>query len=170
MKATAEVILILFSIAALAGARIGQPRPEATLDEDASAALNALFQRSPSPSRSPRSPRACWYFRTFDRLAVLVGVHPQGRMLATRSSSHYRIDGVIAGLEAGGQSYAYEVFFMSDKAWRAAQRARLQRRRLSQHRLRRRGLAKEFTTTTPRPSLRLRVQPEGLIGASCCRA
>jgi lipid-binding SYLF domain-containing protein len=29
---------------------------------------------------------------------------------------HYRVDGLLAGLEAGAQSYGYGMFFMSDKA------------------------------------------------------
>jgi lipid-binding SYLF domain-containing protein len=169
MKQLPKFILILLSIAALAGARIGQAAPaEATLDEDASAALNALFQRSPDAKPLAEIAKGVLVFPNIDRLAVLVGVQSgKGAMLANgKVVGHYRIDGVIAGLEAGGQSYAYAVFFMSDKALESLHSA---------HGFNvgagpsivfvDAGLAKEFTTTTAQADVFGYVfNQKGLIG------
>jgi len=118
MKQLQKFILILLSIAALAGARVAQAAPTDSLDQDARAALNTLYAKSPAAKALGEKAKGVLVFPNIDRLAVLVGVQSgKGAMLANgKVVGHYRIDGVIAGLEAGGQSYAYAMFFMSDTA------------------------------------------------------
>ena len=118
MKQLQKFSLILLSIAALAGARIAQAAPADSLDQDARAALNALYAKSPAAKALGEKAKGVLVFPNIDKVAVLVGVQSgKGAMLADgKIAGHYRIDGVIAGLEAGGQSYAYAMFFMSDKA------------------------------------------------------
>jgi len=127
MKQLQKFILILLSIAALAGARIAQAAPaDPTLDKDASAALKALYDRSPAAKALGEKAKGVLVFPSIDKLAVLVGVQSgKGAMFANgKVVGHYRIDGVLAGLEAGGQSYAYAMFFMSDKALKNLQSTR----------------------------------------------
>ena len=151
MKQLQKFILILLSLAALAGARVAQAAPADSLDQDARAALNTLYAKSPAAKALGEKAKGVLVFPNIDKVAVLVGLQSgKGAMFADgKIAGHYRIDGVIAGLEAGGQSYAYAVFFMSDKALESLHSA---------HGFNvgagpsivfvDAGLAKEFTTTT----------------------
>lgn len=118
MKQLQKFTLILLSIAALAGARIAQAAPEKALEQDARAALNALYESSPAAKALGEKAKGILVFPDIRKAAFIVGAQSgPGVMLAGgRTVGHYRADGVLAGLEAGAQSYAYAVFFMSDKA------------------------------------------------------
>jgi lipid-binding SYLF domain-containing protein len=108
-------ILILLSIAALTGARIAQA---ASVDADARAALSALYEKSPAAKALGEKAKGILVFPQIGKVAVLVGAQSgQGAMFTDGEiAGHYRVDGVLVGLEAGGQSYAYAMFLMSDKA------------------------------------------------------
>jgi len=154
MKQLHKFIFIFLSIAALVGARVAQAEPaEATLDKDASAALNALYERWPEAKALGEKAKGVLVFPNVDRVAVLVGLQSgNGAMFADgKVVDHYRIDGVSAGLEAGGQSYAYAMFFMSDKALESLHSAHGFDIGASPNIvILDAGLAKEFTATTAR--------------------
>lgn len=115
VKRVLKSILILFSIATLTGARIAQA---GSVDTDAPAALSALYEKSPAARALGEKAKGILVFPQIDKAALLVGGQTgQGAMFANGEIvGHYRADGVLFGLEAGGQSYAYAMFFMSDKA------------------------------------------------------
>ena len=118
MKQLLKSLLVLFSLAALAGARIAQAAPADSVDADARAALSELYAKNSAAKALGEKARAILVFPQIDKVAVLLGVQSgEGAMFANGDIvGHYRADGVVAGLEAGGQSFAYAVFLMSDKA------------------------------------------------------
>ena len=107
--------LILIVLASLGMARVALAQP---LDKDASAALNALYEQSPAAKALGAKAKGILVFPVIRKAAILVGGQSgKGVMFYDgKAVAHYRADGVLVGLEAGAQSFAYVLFFMSDKA------------------------------------------------------
>ena len=113
MKQLLKLIFVL--VAGLAIARVAAAQ---SLDKDASAALNALYKSTPAAKALGAKAKAILVFPDIKKAAVLIGGQTgQGAMFVDgKVVGHYRADGVLAGLELGAQSFAYVMFFMSDKA------------------------------------------------------
>jgi lipid-binding SYLF domain-containing protein len=113
MKKLYRLILIV-----LASTGIAQAAPAEPLEQDARAALKSLYESSPGAKALGEKAKGILVFPDIRKAAFIVGAQTgPGVMLAgSRVAGHYRADGVLAGLEAGAQSYAYAMFFMSDKA------------------------------------------------------
>ena len=97
---------------------IAHAAPENALDQDARAALNALYESSPAAKALGEKAKGILVFPDIRKAAFIIGAQSgQGAMFANgKITGHYRADGLLAGLEAGAQSFAYVMFFMSDKA------------------------------------------------------
>ena len=108
-------LFVFILLASLGIARVAAAEP---LDQDARAALNALYKSSPGAKALGDKAKAVLVFPDIKKAAVLVGGQTgQGTMFANgKVVGHYRADGVLAGLELGAQSFSYVMFFMSDKA------------------------------------------------------
>ena len=104
----------------LAGIGIAHAAPEQPLEQDARAALNALYESSPGAKALGEKAKGILVFPDIRKAAFIVGAQSgQGVMFANgKVSGHYRADGGLVGLEAGAQSFAYVMFFMSDSALR----------------------------------------------------
>ena len=106
-------LLILLSIAALTGVRVAQAS-----DAGARAALSSLYAKSPAAKALGEKAKGILVFPQVGKVALLVGAQTGPGVMFTDGeiAGHYRLDGVLVGLEAGAQMYAYVVFLMSDKA------------------------------------------------------
>ena len=113
MKQLLNFVLVLLAGLGIAGVAAAQ-----SLDKDASAALNALYKSTPAAKALGAKAKAILVFPDIKKAAVLIGGQTgQGAMFVDgKVVGHYRADGVLAGLELGAQSFAYVMFFMSDKA------------------------------------------------------
>ncbi len=113
MKQLLKTILFLLASLGIAGAAAAQ-----SLDKDAAAALDALYKTSPAAKALGEKAKGILVFPDIKKAAVLVGAQTgKGAMFADgKAVGHYRADGVLVGLEAGAQTFAYAMFFMSDKA------------------------------------------------------
>jgi lipid-binding SYLF domain-containing protein len=113
MKQLLNVVLVLLAGLGIAGVAAAQ-----SLDKDASAALNTLYKSTPAAKALGAKAKAVLVFPDIKKAAVLIGGQTgQGAMFVDgKVVGHYRADGVLAGLELGAQSFAYVMFFMSDKA------------------------------------------------------
>lgn len=121
LKIHALILVLLTSIG------IAQAAPAAgALDDDARAALNALYETSPGARALGEKAKAILVFPDIRKAAFLLGVQSgQGVMFANgKVNGHYSADGVLGGVEAGVQSFAYAVFFMSDAALKNLQRTK----------------------------------------------
>ena len=113
------VILILALVAAtLAGLRTAYAAPAQSIDQDAQAALEALYAGSPGAKALGAKAKAVLVFPDIHKAGFIVGAQfGNGVMLKNgKAIGYYNVNGVLAGLEAGAQSFAYAVFFMSDAA------------------------------------------------------
>jgi lipid-binding SYLF domain-containing protein len=112
LKVHTFILIFLTSIG------IAHAAPENALDQDARAALNALYESSPAAKALGEKAKGILVFPDIRKAAFIIGAQSgQGAMFANgKITGHYRADGVLAGLEAGAQSFAYVMFFMSDKA------------------------------------------------------
>jgi lipid-binding SYLF domain-containing protein len=110
-------VLLLLATIGLAGLRPAYAA-SAQLDKDAQTALDALYAGSPAAKALGDKAQAILVFPSIHKAAVLVGAQSgDGAMFKDGSVvGHYRVDGLLAGLEAGAQSFGYAMFFMSDAA------------------------------------------------------
>jgi lipid-binding SYLF domain-containing protein len=90
----------------------------AQLNADGKAALNRLYAQSSKASRYGRSARAILVFPKIVKAGLVVGGQGgEGVLLVRgRATGYYKISAVSYGLQAGGQSFSYALFFMNDKA------------------------------------------------------
>lgn len=88
------------------------------IDEQARAALASLYQSSPAAKALGEGAKAVLVFPDIHKAAFVIGAqYGDGVLFRDRKvSGHYRVNGVLAGLEAGAESHAHALFFMSDAA------------------------------------------------------
>ena len=110
--------VLLLATVALATTRMTYAAPAKGVDEEATKALNALYESTPAAKALGDKAKAVLVFPNVRRGALLVGGQGgHGAMFKDgKIVGHYNIGGVVAGLEAGAQTFSYAVFFMSDAA------------------------------------------------------
>jgi lipid-binding SYLF domain-containing protein len=118
LRFEALVLMLVLATLALTGPRSAYAAPAQGIDRDAQAALHALYASSPAAKALGAKARAILVFPNIHKAAFIVGAQSgDGAMFKNGSViGHYRVDGVLAGLEAGAQSFGYAMFFMSDAA------------------------------------------------------
>jgi len=92
--------------------------PAAQLNADGQAALNRLYSQSDRARRYARDARAILVFPKIVKAGLLIGGQGGEGVLFIRGrpTAYYKISALSYGLQAGGQSFSYALFFMNDKA------------------------------------------------------
>lgn len=118
LRIQAFVLTFLVAVTTLASLRAAHAEPALSLDGDAKRALNALYQSSPAAKALGVNAKAILVFPSIQKIGLILGFQfGEGAMFRNGSViDYYRVDGVLGGLEAGIQSFAYAVFFMSEAA------------------------------------------------------
>jgi lipid-binding SYLF domain-containing protein len=111
----------LFLIFLVALTALGSLRPALAVqsrEQEAKAALNALYETSPAARALGARARAILVFPEIRKGGfILGGQFGHGVLLKNdKVVARYDVDGVLFGVEAGAQTFAYAVFFMSDAA------------------------------------------------------
>jgi lipid-binding SYLF domain-containing protein len=90
----------------------------AQLNANGQAALSRLYSQSPRAVRYSRDARAILVFPKIVKAGFMIGGQGGEGVLFVhgRPTSYYKISAVSYGLQAGGQSFSYALFFMNDKA------------------------------------------------------
>jgi len=113
------LIWITGSLAALA-AVVSAAAPAAAqgVDEDATAALNALYRTTPAAKTLAKTAKGILIFPKIVKAGFVVGAqYGQGTLLkAGRPAGHYNIAAGSYGFQAGVQGFSYAMFFMTDSA------------------------------------------------------
>lgn len=109
------LVLVVSALTRLPAAYAASTRP---LDEQAKAALASLYQSSPAAKALGEGAKAVLVFPDIHKAAFVIGAQYGDGVLFRdgKVSGHYRVRGVLAGLEAGAESHAYALFFMSEAA------------------------------------------------------
>jgi lipid-binding SYLF domain-containing protein len=120
------ILILLLATTALLGLRIAQAAPAQAIDQDAKSALDALYASSPAATALGAKAKAILVFPDIHKAGFIVGAQSgDGVMFENgRIVGHYRVDGLLAGLEVGVQKFAYTMFFMSDGAVKAMRTAK----------------------------------------------
>jgi len=107
-----------FILICLTSMGIAHAAPVEPLDQDARTALNALYDSSPAAKALGEKAKGVLVFPNVRKAAIILGgQYGEGAMFANGDIvGHYGVNGVLAGLELGAQSFAYAMFFMSDAA------------------------------------------------------
>lgn len=87
------------------------------VDADVKASLEALYQESPTAQALGKNAKGILVFPNVVKAGLVVGGQTgEGALLKQgKVVGHYKTSAVSVGLQAGAQSYAYAIFFMSDK-------------------------------------------------------
>jgi len=117
-KALLAVCLFFLAAVAVLGARAAHAASAKDIDQEATAALNALYAKSPGARALGEKAKAVIVFPTVYKAAlVLGGQGGNGAMFQDgRIVGHYNIGGAAIGLEGGAQTYSYALFLMTDEA------------------------------------------------------
>ena len=100
------------------GAQAAYAATAAELNTSGQSALNRLYAQSGKAAALGRSARAILVFPKIVKAGFVVGGQGGEGVLFVqgRPVGYYRISAVSYGLQAGGQSYSYALFFMNQKA------------------------------------------------------
>jgi len=87
------------------------------LDQDAEAALNALYGHSPGAKALGDKAKGILVFPNVTRAGFIVGGQGGDGVLFQKGKpvAHYNTGAASVGLQAGIQSYGYALFFMTDE-------------------------------------------------------
>lgn len=90
----------------------------AGLAADGRTALNALYANSTKATRFGKTAVAILVFPKIIKAGLLIGGQGGEGVLFVhgKPTAYYKIGAVSYGLQAGGQSFSYALFFMNDKA------------------------------------------------------
>lgn len=90
----------------------------AQLNANGRAALSRLYAQSSKASALGRSAQAILVFPKIVKAGLVIGGQGGEGVLFVhgRPTSYYKISAVSYGLQAGGQSFSYALFFMNNKA------------------------------------------------------
>ena len=90
----------------------------AELNRDGKAALNRLYGQSDRARRYARDARAILVFPKIVKVGLVVGGQGGEGVLFVggKPQGYYKIGAASFGLQAGGQSFSYALFLMTDKA------------------------------------------------------
>ena len=90
----------------------------AELNSAGKAALSRLYSQSTKATRFSQGARAVLVFPKIVKAGFMIGAQGGEGVLFVggRPTAYYKISAVSYGLQAGGQSFSYALFFMNDKA------------------------------------------------------
>ena len=90
----------------------------AKIAADAQAALGTLYEKTPSAKTLGQRATAILVFPEVTKAGFVVGgQHGDGALFKGGTAvAYYKTTGASVGLQAGAQTYAYALFFMSEKA------------------------------------------------------
>jgi len=112
----ALLLTFLVAVTALGGLRSALAAP--SREKEAKAALDALYETTPAAKALGAKAKAILVFPDIRKGGfILGGQFGEGVLLKNgKLAGRYRVEGLLVGLEAGAQSFAYTIFFMSDAA------------------------------------------------------
>jgi lipid-binding SYLF domain-containing protein len=97
----------------------------AELNASGKAALNRLYSQSNRAVRYSKDARAILVFPKIVKVGLMIGGQGGEGVLFVhgKPAGYYKIGAASFGLQAGGQSFSYALFFMNDKALQYLQRS-----------------------------------------------
>jgi lipid-binding SYLF domain-containing protein len=89
-----------------------------SIDHAAQAALEDLYVSSPGAKALGAKAKAILVFPDVHKAGFIIGAQSGDGVLIEggKTTGRYRVDGLLAGLEAGVQTFSYSLFFMTDEA------------------------------------------------------
>jgi lipid-binding SYLF domain-containing protein len=90
----------------------------ASLDAEATAALNALYKKYPSAQTLSNDAKAIVVFPSITKAGLGIGGETGNGVMRVKGKTvgYYNNSGVSSGLQIGAQKYGYALFLMTDKA------------------------------------------------------
>lgn len=113
-----NVWISLLAGLALLGAGAASAATATAIDEDVKAALVTLYQESPTAKALGERSKGILVFPNMVKAGFVVGAQTgDGALLKNgKRVGFYNSSALSVGMQAGAQSYAFAIFFMSDKA------------------------------------------------------
>ena len=125
VKRVALIGILVSTAVALAG-RATTAADKAELSRDAQAALQSLYEKVPAAKAIGAQSLAILVFPKVTKAGLMVGGQGGDGALIKGGNAvaYYRTSGASFGLQAGGQTYGYAMFFMNEKALSALDAAK----------------------------------------------
>ena len=125
MKRVALIGILVSTAVAMAG-RSTTAADKAELSRNAQAALQALYAKVPAAKAIGAKSVAILVFPKVTKAGLMVGGQGGDGALIKGGNAvgYYRTSGASFGLQAGGQTYGYAMFFMNEKALSALDAAK----------------------------------------------
>jgi len=116
-------VVVMMSVVGLRPALAADPK---TIDDDALAALNALYSHKPKAREIAKQAEGILIFPSIAKAGFILGAEYGDGVLIQygETTANYNIAAVSFGLQAGVQSFAYVMFMMSDKSMKHLNRGR----------------------------------------------
>lgn len=117
-----KAILLALACSALAalgpGAAVAASDSKEAIDKEVKGALNTLYEKDPGAKALSAKSAGVLVFPTVRRAGLVVGgQHGDGALLKKgKIVDYYTTSAISVGLEAGAQSYAFALFFMTPDA------------------------------------------------------
>ena len=107
------VLLVVSGVFGFAGAATA-----ASLDSEATAALNSLYAKYPKAAELSKSAKAIVVFPSITKAGLGIGGESGNGVMRVKGKTvgYYNNSGVSSGLQIGAQKYGYALFLMTDKA------------------------------------------------------
>jgi lipid-binding SYLF domain-containing protein len=111
-------IVMVTAACVLGGHAVVAGDSPAEIDKNSQAALASLYGKVPGAKALGAQARAILVFPKVTKAGLMVGgQHGEGALIQDgKSVAYYSTSGASVGLQAGGQTYGYAMFFMNDKA------------------------------------------------------
>ena len=109
--------LLMAALLSLIAPRLAAAASDSMLLQDSRAALQSLYDGSPGAKALGAKARGILVFPNVVKAGFIIGGQGGDGVLLVNNklSGHYNTAAVSIGLQAGGQSFGYVLFFMSDK-------------------------------------------------------
>jgi len=118
IRSVATALLLFTAVLAIVAARPAEAASPQGLDPDVDAALSSLFRTAPIAKTLAASAKGILVFPKIAKAGFLVGAqYGDGQLImGGQRAGYYNIAAASYGLQAGVQSFAYAMFFMTDSA------------------------------------------------------
>ncbi|MEN9316298.1 MAG: hypothetical protein RIS35_2691 [Pseudomonadota bacterium] len=118
-------LMALLASFAIAGVAPAAAATGAAIDEDVQAGLAALYKESPTAAALGQKAKGILVFPSMVKAGFVVGAQRgEGALLkGGKTVGYYSSSALSVGMQAGAQSYAYAIFFMSDAVMKSFEKS-----------------------------------------------
>jgi lipid-binding SYLF domain-containing protein len=112
------VVTMVIMAVSLISWRLAYAASAAEIDEEAAAALNQLYEKTPAAKILAEKAKGILIFPVMRKAGFIIGAqYGEGCLIVGgKTEGYYRMSAASYGLQAGAQKFSYALFFITDSA------------------------------------------------------